>query len=246
MKIVATIEARMTSTRLPGKVLLPVLERPMLSFLLERLRRVPSLNEIVLATTVNSSDQPLVEFAKKNGLSFFRGSEEDVMSRVIGAAESVDADIVVEITGDCPLIDPAVIETTIQEFLSSKVDYAYNGIVRSYPLGMETQVFRLSTLKRSFSMTDHPLDREHVTRHIRQHPELFTHLNVTSKPEEFWPDLGLTLDEPKDYELIRRIIEYFYKSNPNFTCADMVQLLRNEKNDWVALNKEVQRKGLNS
>lgn len=246
MKIVATIEARMTSTRLPGKVLLPVLGRPMLSFLLERLRRVKSLNEIVLATTVNDTDSPLVEFAAKNELRLFRGSEDDVMSRVIGAAESAAAEIVVEITGDCPLIDPDVIETSIQAFLKNSVDYVYNGLVRSYPLGMETQVFALSTLKRSFKMTNDPLDREHVTRHIRQHPELFTHLNVTSKPEEFWPDLGLTLDEPADYQLISRIIEHFYPTNPFFTCADMVRLLRRDHKDWAAMNQEVRRKGLNS
>lgn len=245
MKIVATIEARMTSSRLPGKVLLPVDGKPMLGYLLARLRRVPSLHEIVVATTVNETDQVIADYAKEQKVRVFRGSEEDVMSRVIGAAESAGADVVVEITGDCPLIDPAVVEKTIQAFLGSAFDYAYNGIVRSYPLGMESQVFRLSTLKRSFAMTEHPLDREHVTRHIRLHPELFSQLNVTSDPEEHWPDLGLTLDEPKDYELIQRIIAHFGDGNPNFTCADVVRLLRDIHPEWVAVNRDVVRKGLN-
>ena len=106
MKIVATIEARMTSSRLPGKVLLPVQGKPMLYHLVNRLKAVPSINEIVLATTINSTDDVLIDFAKQESILSYRGSEEDVMSRVIGAAETADADVIVEITGDCPIIDP--------------------------------------------------------------------------------------------------------------------------------------------
>lgn len=110
MKIVATIEARMTSSRLPGKVLLPALGKPMLHHLVQRLRAAPSIDAIVLATTVNAADDPLVTFARKESIQVYRGSEEDVMARVIGAAEAGGADVIVEITGDCPIIDPDIVE----------------------------------------------------------------------------------------------------------------------------------------
>lgn len=243
MKIIATIEARMTSSRLPGKVLLEANGKPMLGHLIARLKKVPSLNEIVLATTTNAQDDVLVNFAKEQGIQFFRGSEEDVMARVIGAAESVNADIVVEITGDCPIIDPQIVEQTVQMFLHNCCDYASNVQVRSYPVGMDTQVFRLSTLRRSFDMTKDRLDREHVTRHIRMHPEMFSQVHLVSSPDMYWPDLGLTLDERADYELLRKIIEYF-SPDELFGCREVLHLLKQVHPEWVALNESVKRKGL--
>ena len=241
MKIVATIEARMTSSRLPGKVLLPANGKPMLEHLINRLMSVPSLNEIVLATTVNSSDDCLVEVASKKGVACYRGSENDVMDRVIRAADSVQAEIVVEITGDCPVIDPQIIEHHIRMFLHNDCDYITNAQIESYPGGMDTQVYRLSTLKKSATMTDDALDHEHVTLHIRKNPGLFRHLYLIAPPDLTWPDLHLTLDEPKDYELIRNVIEHFGEVNPLFTCADIINLLR-EKSEWRAINMEVKRK----
>lgn len=244
MKIVATIEARMTSSRLPGKVLLPASGIPMLQHLVNRLRAVPSLDGIVLATTTNETDDALEAFAGQMGISCFRGSEEDVMSRVIGAAASVNADLVVEITGDCPIIDPQVIEQTIRMYHANPADYVSNAHIRSYPDGMDTQVFLLETLKHSASMTEDHLDHEHVTLHIRNHPEIFRHVHLVAPPELHWPELGLTLDEPADYELLKRIIEHFENTNPLFSCLDVIRLLR-EKPEWVAINQEVLRKGDN-
>ena len=117
VRIVAIIEARMTSTRLPGKHMMLANNKPMIEHLVNRLKRVPSLNDIVMATTVNDTDEPLIELAIDTDISFFRGSENDVMSRVIGAAESVKADIIVGITGDCTVIDPLLIEQAIQVFI---------------------------------------------------------------------------------------------------------------------------------
>lgn len=239
MKIIATIEARMTSKRLPGKVMLNAAGKPMLEHLVDRIRRAPSIDGIVLATTVNASDDVLVEFAQRVGIGHYRGSEEDVMARVIDAAESVDADIVVELTGDNPLIDPQIIEQSIQVFKANQSDYLSSS---HYPIGMNTQVFRLAVLKRSAAMTDAVLDHEHVTLHIRNHPELFSHLHLVAPPEVDWPELGLTLDEPKDYELLRNILEYFHSMNPLFSCLDIVRLLR-QKPDWVSINQAVVRKG---
>ena len=161
MKIVATIEARMTSSRLPGKVLLPAAGRPMLAHLTRRLKTVPSIDEIVLATTTNATDDVLAEFAVQDGIRVFRGSEDDVMGRVVGAAESADADVVVEITGDCPLIDPDLVEQTIRVFKrNEKAVYCANSFISSYPDGMDTQVFTVEALRTSAVMTDDPLDRE--------------------------------------------------------------------------------------
>ncbi|MCE5181775.1 MAG: glycosyltransferase family protein [Anaerolineaceae bacterium] len=242
MKIIATIEARMTSSRLPGKVLLQAAGQPMLEHLVNRLRAVPSLDGIVLATTVNVTDDVLEEFSRHVGIGCYRGSEDDVMMRVIGAAESVGADVVVEITGDCPIIDPQIVEQTIRMFKAHQADYVSNAQIRSYPDGMDTQVFRLATLRRSAELTDEALDHEHVTLHIRNHPEIFSHVHLVAPPEIHWPELGLTLDELKDYELLKKVIEHFEPADSLFSCLDVVRLLR-QRPDWVAINQAVVRKG---
>lgn len=242
-KIVATIEARMTSSRLPGKPLLYAAGASMLEHLVRRLRAVPSIHQIILATTVNPADRPLIDLAEQLGITAFRGHEDDVMQRVIDAAASVNADLIVEITGDCPIIDPSIVEQTIRMFKVHQADYVSNALVRSYPDGMDTQVFRLGTLERSASMTNERLDREHVTLHIRNHPELFTHLHLVSPPETQWPELGLTLDERRDYEMLKQIIEHFESNNnPLFSCLDAVRFLR-QSPEYAGINKNVVRKG---
>jgi len=240
--IVAVIEARMTSSRLPGKVLLKAAGKPMLEHLVNRLRAVPTINRIVLATTINESDNILENFSKKTGIDCFRGSEEDVLERVIGAAEFARADVVVGITGDCPIIDPKIVEHTIEMFMVNHCDYASNGHIRSFPDGMDTRVCKLETLKRSSTMTTNVLDREHVSLYIRNHPEIFKHLYLVAPPELHWPELGLTLDERSDYELLKKVIEYFEPMNSLFGCRDVIELIKN-KPDWAMINQSVLRKG---
>jgi spore coat polysaccharide biosynthesis protein SpsF len=126
-------------------------------------------------------------------------------------------------------------------FQAHDAAYVSNVQVRSYPDGMDVQVFRLDTLKRSAAMTADRLDHEHVTLHIRNHPELFSHVHLVAPPEIHWPELGLTLDEQADYELLKRIIEHF-NEKPLFSCPDVVRLLR-ERPEWLAINQAVQRKG---
>jgi spore coat polysaccharide biosynthesis protein SpsF len=242
MKTVAIIEARMTSSRLPGKVLLPAAGKPMLEHLVDRLKKVPSIDQIVLATTVNSFDDILEDFAASAGISCFRGSEVDVMDRVIKAASSVNGDIIVEITGDCPIIDPVIVEQHIRIFHANDAAYVSNAHIRSYPDGMDTQVFSLNTLKKSAALTNAKLDREHVTLHIRNHPELFSHIHIVAPPDCHWPELGLTLDERSDYELLCQIIEHFSPNNTFFSCQEIIGLLRS-KTEWVDINKHVKRKG---
>lgn len=243
MRTVATVEARMTSTRLPGKVLLPAAGKPMLGHLFARLRATQSVDKIVLATTTNATDDALAAFGREEGVDVFRGSEEDVMARVIGAAAMADAELVVEITGDCPVIDHRIIEQCIRMFKHNPCDYLSNASVRSYPDGMDVQVFPLAVLRKSAAMTDSRLDHEHVTLHIRNNPHLFKQVHLVAPPDLHWPDLGLTLDEPADYELLRRLIDHFTaRSNPLFSCGDAVRQLRAAP-EWADMNKGVARKG---
>lgn len=242
MKIVATIEARMGSSRLPGKVLLKAAGKKMLEHLVGRLRTVNSIQEVVLATTVNPQDDILEKVANRLNISCFRGSEGDVMSRVIGAAQSFGGDLIVEITGDCPLIDPQIVEMAIRTFLANRAVYVGNAHIRSYPDGMDVQIYPLEALKKSSALTTDPLDREHVTLHMRNHPELFPPLHLVAPPECHWPELGLTLDEPADYRLLKRILEHFDPHTAEFSCLDVIRFLRANP-ELTAINRTVIRKG---
>jgi len=232
----------MTSSRLPGKVILEACGEPMLQHLIGRLRACPSIDEIVLATTTNAGDDVLEALARKSGISLFRGSEYDVMGRILAAGESVSADVIVEITGDCPIIDPDIVEQTIQMFLHHSVDYVSNNFIRSFPDGMDVQVFRLNTLRQSAAMTCDALDREHVTRHIRNNPDLFSQVHLVAPPSLHWPELGLTLDEQDDYDLLKKIIENLMPIDPLFSCLDALRLLKKNP-DWLEINRNVIRKG---
>ena len=241
VKIVATIEARMKSSRLPGKVLLSANGKPMLDHLIRRLKAVPSLQDIVIATTTNPLDQPIVDFAYKSGVKVYRGSEEDVMARVIGAAKSAAADVIVEITGDCPIIDPKIVEEAIQLFIAHpEAKYVSNAEIRSYPDGMDVQVFPLAALEKSFTLTQDPLDHEHVSLHMRKNPQLFPPLHLIAPESLHWPELGLTLDEQGDYQLLKNIIEHF--EDPLFSCESAIRYLR-ENPSLLSFNKAVLRKG---
>lgn len=241
-RIVATIEARMTSTRLPGKVLLPVLGKPILFYLVERLKAVNIISDIILATTKNLNDDVLERFARDNDIDCFRGSENDVMGRVLSAGKKARADIVVEITGDCPLIDIQIADQVIETYLNNEVDYVSNCHIRSYPDGMDVQVFSLEKLESSASMTECPLDREHVTLHMRNNPNIFSRISLIAPKMLRKPNLGLTLDEIDDFQVIKSIIEALYPNNKYFGCDEIISFL--EMNPDIALiNQDVKRKG---
>jgi spore coat polysaccharide biosynthesis protein SpsF len=237
-KIVATIEARMASTRLPGKVLLPAQGRPMLELMIERLRRVPELDAIVVATTENKSDDAVEKLAARLGVGCWRGSEDDVLSRVLDAARAFDADVIVETTGDCPLIDPGVVSEAIAAYLRSDVDYVSNVLVRSYPIGMDTQVFSTQILADAAGRTIDASDREHVSLYIYRHPERYRLLNVAAPPSLASPDLRLTLDTPEDLQVIRAVFAAFAAQGSDFSLAQIMGFLAS--NPAVArINAEV-------
>lgn len=239
--IVAIIEARMTSSRLPGKHMLQAGGKPMLQHVVDRLKRVSLINKIVIATTTNATDDALVHFAESQGIGVYRGSEHDVMGRVVEAGEAYSADVICEVTGDCPIVDPELVEQVIQSFLVNTAVYANNG-KNGLPGGMSAQVFLWSALKQSAEMTQQPLDREHVTLHIKRHPELFPPVYLVASKATRWPELMLTLDEADDYQMLKRIIEHFGVENPYFGCAEVIQLLR-EHPEWIEINQNVRRKG---
>lgn len=240
-RIVATIEARMTSTRLPGKVLKPACGKPMLELMVERLRRVPSLDGIVIATTANATDDPVEALARRLGVGIHRGSEEDVLRRVLDAALAHKVDVIVETTGDCPLIDPDIVETCIAEYKRSEVDYVANVLERTYPVGMDTQVFATDVLADVARRTDDATDHEHVSLYIYRHPEIYSLRNVSAPLALTRPDLALTLDTPEDYALIAAVFEALYPADPAFTLADILALL-DARPDLARINEHVRRK----
>ncbi|MEK9753123.1 MAG: glycosyltransferase family protein [Rhodospirillaceae bacterium] len=240
-RIVATIEARMTSSRLPGKVLMDGAGKPMLAHMIERLQRVPSLDGVVVATTVNATDDPVVDLAAGLGVGYFRGSEDDVLLRVLGAAQAHDIDVIVETTGDCPLIDPELVETCIQGYLAAGVDYVSNVLERTYPVGMDTQVFATKVLADVARRTDDPVDHEHVSLFIYRHPEIYSLKNMPGSPELTRPELGLTLDTPEDYQLLRAVFEALYPTNPGFSLVDILRLLDTDPK-LAQINAHIRRK----
>jgi len=240
-RIVATIEARMTSSRLPGKVLIEAAGKPMLQHMIERLQRVPSLDGIVVATTGNATDAPVVDLAEEMGVGVFRGSEDDVLVRVLDAARAHNIDVIVEMTGDCPLIDPALVEDCIRGYLAAGVDYVSNVLERTYPRGMDTQVFATDILADVARRTDDSEDHEHVSIYIYRHPEIYTRKNMPGPPELSDPDLALTLDTPEDLDLIRRIFDTLYPNNPTFGLADILGVLKDSP-ELAELNAHVRRK----
>jgi spore coat polysaccharide biosynthesis protein SpsF len=224
MKTAIIVQARMTSTRLPGKVLKPVLGKPLLEYQIERLQRVKLANEIVIATTTNETDEPIVELCNRLAVAYFRGSEEDVLGRYYQAATEHKADLVVRVTSDCPLIDPKVIDEVINLYLKnqSNYDYVSNSLERTYPRGMDTEVFSFSTLQQAFWEATAQPDREHVTPFIYRQPARYSLGHVIYSEDcshHRW-----TVDTAEDFELIQKIIEAIYPIKPNFTLEDCLSL----------------------
>ncbi len=242
VKIAAIIEARMASSRLPGKVLLPVLNLPMLGRLIMRLKSIEFLDQIIVATTNNLDDALIVATAAKYGAEIYRGSENDVLGRVLEAAKQYNIDLIVEITGDCPIIDPTIVVSTIQHYFDSKADYVSNSNIRSYPDGMDVQVYRTNVLEYSSSLANLPLEREHVTLHIRQNPTLFKILDIHAPKEFFFPNLGLTLDTSEDLDFLKNIIENLEPKKFLFSLKDTLEYLDNNS-DLLRINNHVIRKG---
>jgi spore coat polysaccharide biosynthesis protein SpsF len=223
-RVVVIVQARMTSARLPGKVLMDLAGRPMLERQLERLGRCERADEIVLATTVNATDDPLADLAARLELRCHRGSEHDVLDRYVGAARTADADAVVRVTADCPLIDPVETDLVI-EALAPGVDYAANIVERDLPRGLDVEALWRDTLDRVDRMATSAPAREHVTYFINaERPELFERCAVR-RPFAA-ADLRWTVDTPEDLELVRRLYDELGLAERPLPLADVIAHVR--------------------
>lgn len=239
MKIVAIIQARMGSTRLPRKVLKEVMGKTLLEYQLERVRRSKFIDEIVIATTTKKADDEIVSLCGKLAVNVYRGSEQDVLSRYYEAAVEYKADIVVRLTSDCPLIDPDVIDRVIKLYLDNKtkIDYASNTLERTYPRGLDTEVFSFDALKKTYQEATLSRDREHVTSYIYTSPRLFRCDGVVSKHD--YKNYRLTVDTIEDFALIKLLFESLYTFNKCFTTADVIKKV-NENPTWFKLNEHIE------
>jgi len=239
-RVNAIIEARMGSSRLPGKTMMEIVGKPSIGLLLERLRFSRKIHDIIMATTINVEDDVIDEFCRRHDVHCYRGSSEDVLGRVYEAAKEYDTDVIVEVTGDCPLLDPWLIDDCIELFLESDYDYLSNFIVQSYPPGIDVQIFSFSTLERMHREARGEKYREHVTLYILKNPQLFKIYNVYAPEDLHYPDWHLELDEYGDYELIKAIYEHLYPQNPAFSTREVIALLK-EHQEWLDLNRDVAR-----
>ena len=206
MKTVAIIQARMGSTRFPKKVMNPICGTPMIGLLLERLSKSQQIDTIVLATSEDVCNLPLVNYVRELGYSVYQGSENDVLDRYYRAAEAAGAETVVRITGDCPLIDPQVVDAVIKKFRDSNADYVSNVMPPTYPDGLDAEVFTFKALEAAWKQAKLPPEREHVTPYIRESEQFSrqNHANVTNESAERW-----TVDEAADFEVVEAIFRHF-------------------------------------
>lgn len=237
-KIGITIEARMSSTRLPGKTLKLLHGRPMLARMIERLKRVKSADVIVIATTNQPEDTPIVGLAKEMGIGCYQGSSEDVLDRVLQAAKKYEIDLIVETCGDCPVIDPGIIGMQIQTFLEHEVDYLGCHLVKTFPLGLDAKLFTAKTLEEVANITNDPADRENVSLYIYEHPEKYKLMNIEAKGRQRRPDLRLVVDHEEDFDLIESIYNQLYDMKPDFNYNDMLDLF-GRRPDLTEINRDV-------
>ncbi len=236
-KIVASIEARMGSSRLPGKVLKDIAGQPALTRLLRRLRQCKKLDSIILATTTLAADDALVDWANKEKLPYFRGSEEDVLNRVVKAQQQTGSDIVVEICGDCVLIDPEIVDMAIETFLENDCDVVSTCRQKGYPMGMAVQVFRLSALEKVEKEIMDPPVREHVSLYFYEHPELYKIIHLLPPQRWYAPHYRWQLDYPEDLEFIDNVYKSLEpKYGGTFGIEEIMSLL-NEKPELVKINQ---------
>lgn len=241
MKTVAIIQARMGSTRLPNKVMKSIGGKPMIELLLARLGQALEIDEIVVATSDDQRNEPLAEHVAALGYRCFRGSETDVLDRYYQAAKSASADVVVRITGDCPLIDAALVDEAIRRFKSASVDYLSNVAPPSYPDGLDTEVFSFAALERAACETEKAFDREHVTPYLRE-PARFSQAVVQN--DEDLSALRWTVDEPADFDVVSSVFSHF-APNIHFTWGQVLELQQSQPRLFSLNQQLIRNEGAN-
>ncbi|MGG0662690.1 glycosyltransferase family protein [Viridibacillus arvi] len=241
MTVTAIIQARMGSTRLPGKILKEVNGKPLLAYQLERIAHSECIDKIVIATTVDQKDDVIVKFCKNNDVEYYRGSENDVLSRYYEAAEQHGGDMIVRLTSDCPIIDPVILDQTIQSFIDNDYDYVSNTIERTYPRGLDTEVFSREALEKAYKEATLSRDKEHVTAYMYSNPKNFK-LGYIKNGQDY-SEYRWTVDTIEDFELIELVLKNLYKENSMFYMNDIIELLK-QNPEWVKINAHIEQKKL--
>jgi spore coat polysaccharide biosynthesis protein SpsF len=236
-KVGIIVQARAGSTRLPNKVMKDILGKPMLFFLIERLKKVPLADVIIIAAPTGEENQPIIETAKSLHVETFRGSEADVLSRYFEAAKAFHLDVIVRITSDCPLIDPGIVNSITQSYLGQpSFDYLSNTVKRTFPRGMDTEVFSFAILKVAHELATAPYQREHVTPYILEKGRV-----SSFEQEQDWSKIRLTIDTIEDFNLVNEIFMALYKPGQMFSLSDIISLLKRQP-ELIEINRHVERR----
>ncbi len=236
--IVGIIQARTSSSRLPGKVLKPILGQPMLTLQLERLKRVSRMDALVVATSDLPEDDAIERLCRDAATPCFRGSLDDVLDRVHGAARQYGATVVVRLTADCPLTDPDLIDDLIEFFEAGDYDYASNTLEPTWPDGLDAEVMRFAVLETAWREAASGSEREHVTLFLYNHPTRFKLGSFKNRTD--MSGLRWTVDEPEDFELVSQIYQALYEEQPAFGTADILAYLKAHP-ELSALNSQIGR-----
>lgn len=235
-KVTAIIQARMTSTRLPGKVMKEVLGRPLLHYLIERVRCCKGIKDIILATSVNPEDDSIATFCNNKDVDVFRGSENNVLERFYEAATKYDAKNIMRITADCPLIDPDLLYMLVEYYFAENFHYVSNAVHPTLPDGLDAEIFNSEALDYAYKHAMLPSEIEHVTPYIQSHPELFKIGNWTyhtNLSQHRW-----TVDEPADFTFVKLVLEALYPINKNFRMNHILELLH-QSPDLAKINTHI-------
>jgi len=224
MKVSAIIQARVGSTRLPGKVLMKVMDKTILEYVVERVKKAKTLDDTIVATSVEKADLPIVNLVSKLGINVYCGSENDVLDRFYQAARLFKIEHIVRITADCPLIDPQIIDNVVNHYFESGADYCSNALDETFPDGEDVEVFSFSALSYAWKNTNLMSEREHVTPYIKKHLDKFKLENFKNKinlSNKRW-----TFDEEVDFKFIKTILESLYPTNPDFQMENILKFLQ--------------------
>ena len=243
LRVVAIIQARMRSTRLPGKVMLDIASRPMLFHVVDRVRQAACADEVIIATSDSETDQQIVSLARDLGVRSFAGSETDVLTRFVDAADMAKADIVIRVTGDCPLIDPAIIDETFDAHMDSGADYTGNAARRTLPRGLDVEIVSTEALRRVLRIASEPRHREHVTSYIYENSQQFRieHFEVEGHLRR--PDIRLTVDTLEDLRLVREIYRRFHRPGQIMDVRGVIEWLDTHPS-WAGINTQAEQEHL--
>ncbi len=222
------VPVRMGSSRFPGKILKEVNGLPLLGYLVARLRQSRLLDGFVIAISENVESDPIEDFCRKSDVPFYRGSENDVLGRVYNALRQENAAVGGLVYGDCPLIDPRIVDRIIAQYLEldGSADFVSNDMTTSYPPGMEVEIFSMQALAHAQKQVNEPLYREHVTLYLRQNPEIFNLVNIQAEPVFDFPDLEIEVDQEADFLVISEIISHF-SGRLDFSLREIIEFLSN-------------------